>query len=78
MVILILYSCILCLYGSQFFGISLGIQTKQDFFQKKIAMYSDFIALNKILPKNATILACGIRANGVYFPRDVIYDIRDY
>lgn len=65
-------------YGIRFFPVSLGLENKESFFTKNIAMYEDYLKLDEILPKNSVLLACGGRLNGVYMPRDVIYSIDDF
>lgn len=72
------YLSLALFYGLRFFPISLGLEGKESFFSKNIAMYEDYLVLDELLPNDSVILTCGGRLNGAYMPRDVIYDIDDF
>ena len=60
-------------YGKQFFLVSLGLE-KTAFYERHIAFYSDYLALDKLLPKDATILVTDFIIDSVYMPRPVVFD----
>jgi hypothetical protein len=63
-------------YGKQFFLVSLGLENTA-FYERHVAFYSDYLALDKLLPKDATILVTDFIIDSVYMPRPVVFDSRD-
>jgi hypothetical protein len=67
-------------YASQYFGVATGLVDKQKFCSDKIAMFDDYINIDKILPEKAIFLINGdntVRMNSVYLPRPVYYHSAD-
>jgi hypothetical protein len=61
-------------YASQFFPVALGFQDKMEFYHEKIAFTKDYLALDKILPKDAVLVIKGeneVRLNISFAPRPV-------
>lgn len=67
-------------YGSQYFGIVSGLTPKEKFCSEMIAMFDDYLKIDKILPGTAVFLINGdntVRMNSVYLPRPVCYHAED-
>ena len=71
--------CVLqVVYISPLITVSLGIQNKTSYYQKYIAFYDDYVALNQLLPRDTELLAVGTRVNAFYSPRKIIYNTRNF
>jgi hypothetical protein len=64
-------------YARQFFRISLGLQPKEEFYERYIAFYRDYKKLDRILPKDAVLLVTDFRLSAVYAPRPVFMNPAD-
>jgi len=62
-------------YAKQFFLVSTGLE-KDSFYQRHVALYSDFIELDSLLAKDTVLLAVvpGFRISAVYAPRPIFFD----
>ena len=70
-------------YASQFFPISLNLQSKYSFYRKYISFFDDYVKIDKLLPKNACILSRininppFFRMSSPYVPRPIYFDYHD-
>jgi len=65
------------IYVTPFAKYLAGITSKNDFNKRYIAFYEDYMVLNSLLPKNATLLVKGIYLNSIYAPRNVFFSEED-
>ncbi|MGH9969488.1 MAG: hypothetical protein ACREBG_17065 [Pyrinomonadaceae bacterium] len=63
-------------YARQFFPVSLGLQHKSDFYERYVAYYADYEALDRILPSDAVLVA-NQRLSAVYSPRQIYIGTSD-
>ena len=63
-------------YAKQFFSVALGLE-KEAFYRRHVALYDDFMKLNRLLPKDAVLLVPGYRLDFVYAPRSIFFDPSD-
>lgn len=75
-IFLLPWLCLQAYYGIQFFPVALG-QEKSSFYQRYIAFYVDYLALDKLLPEDGVILVSDFRLDSVYMPRPVFFDAAD-
>lgn len=79
--ILILYIfcflAIMLIYSFRFHNFYLTESSKKWMF-KNIGLYEEYVKIDNLIDSNAVILLSGIRGNGAYSPRIVIYDFRDF
>ncbi len=66
-------------YAQQFFSVSLGIQKPSEFYKNKVALYSDYQELDRILAKDAALFSSEFyyNINSVYSPRKIYMSSRD-
>lgn len=69
---------LLVFYSVQFLRPSLELQSKESFLQEKTAFRDDFVRLDRVLPRDGVLFITRSRADSVYAPRPVIYDLRDW
>jgi hypothetical protein len=62
-------------YAKQFFPILLGFE-KSAFYSRYVAFYEDFVELDRLLPKDAVLLA-HFRLSSAYAPRPIFFDPAD-
>lgn len=72
LVLLVPWFSVQLVYQLPFLGYMAGLKSHEDFCRQYIAMYDDFRRLDRILPKDASILSTGIRPNSIYFPRRIL------
>jgi hypothetical protein len=65
-------------YARPFAAVALGITTREDFLERHVAFIDDFQALDKILPRDATLYISAARAPAIYAPRPVIFSLADW
>lgn len=63
-------------YAKQFVPVSLGLE-KAAFFERYIALYNDFVKLDRLIPKDTVILSEDYRLSSVYVPRPIFFDPSD-
>jgi hypothetical protein len=63
-------------YTAQFVPVAVGLQSREVFLERYVALYRDFVALDRILPADAVILA-DERIGLVYSPRRTYVDLAD-
>ena len=65
-------------YAKQFFFVSTGLE-KNSFYQRYVAFYSDYVALDRLLSKDTVLLSLvpGFRISAVYAPRPIFFDTAD-
>jgi hypothetical protein len=63
-------------YAKQFFPVSLGLE-KAAFYERYIAFYSDYLILDRLLVRDAVLLAPGFRLSAAYAPRAIYFDPAD-
>jgi hypothetical protein len=66
-------------YAKQFFLVSTGVE-KSAFYQSHIAFYSDYLKLDRLLPKETVLLASPefqLHISAVYAPRPIFFDPKD-
>ena len=70
------------LYASQFFPVSLGLESPFNFCKKKVCLFEDYQKLHQILPKGSALFVPGKMPYGiisaVYSPRDIFLSSRDF
>lgn len=65
-------------YTLPFAAVALGATAREDFLRRYVAFMDDFRALDKVLPRNATLYVPNNRMPAVYAPRPVIFDLTDW
>jgi hypothetical protein len=63
-------------YAAQFMPVAAGFQPRADFCERYVALYRDFVALDRMLPNDAVLLI-DLRAGSVYAPRPAFTDAAD-
>lgn len=63
-------------YAKQFFPVALGLE-KLAFYKRYVAVYADYVNLDRLLPSDAVILVRGFLLDSVYAPRPIFYDEAD-
>jgi hypothetical protein len=63
-------------YAKQFFPVALGFE-KNAFYRRYIALYDDFVKLDKLLTPDTVLLEQGYRLSSVYAPRPIFFDPLD-
>ena len=64
-------------YGAQFVPRALGLEDGTAFLRRHIALFDDFQRLDSLLPRDAVIIAPGMRAASAYAPRPILFDPAD-
>jgi hypothetical protein len=65
-------------YARPFAAVALGITPREVFLERHVGLYDDFRALDKILPRDATLYITAARAPAIYAPRPVIFSLADW
>ena len=77
----VLTACILCLvpwlaaqlyYARSFVPVALGLE-RGAFYQRLVAYFDDYVALDKLLPRDAVLLAVEGHTSAVYAPRPIFF-----
>jgi hypothetical protein len=64
-------------YAKQFFLVAIGIE-KTTFYKNYVAFYSDYLQLDRLLPKDIVLLASpAFHISAVYAPRPIFFDVKD-
>ncbi len=63
-------------YATRFFPVALGLE-REAFYQRNVAFFEDYAALDKLLPRDAVILAPELHTSAVYAPRRIFFNSRD-
>jgi hypothetical protein len=63
-------------YAQQFIPVSLGLE-KAAFYQRHIALYSDYEKLSKLLTDDTVLLCLDLRISSVYAPRPIFFNPAD-
>ena len=64
-------------YGAQFVPQALGLEDGTAFLRRHIALFDDFRRLDSLLPRDAVLIAPGMRAASAYAPRPMLFDPAD-
>jgi hypothetical protein len=64
-------------YGQQFAGMAIGIEDRDAFYRRYVAYYDDYVQLDRLLPRNAVLLAEKFRPPAAYSPRPMVFDPAD-
>ena len=64
-------------YGAQFVPRALGFEDGTAFLRRHIALFDDFRRLDSLLPRDAVLIAPGMRAASAYAPRPILFDPAD-
>jgi hypothetical protein len=64
-------------YGKVFFPVAIGMEEKAHFYKRHIPFYDDFVKLDRLLPKDVTLLVPDFLLDPVYAPRSVFFDLAD-
>jgi hypothetical protein len=64
-------------YAIPFLKLAAGLDTREAFVDRYVALTSDFRALDRLLPSDAVIYIAGVRAPSYYAPRPVIFNLQD-
>ncbi len=65
------------IYGAQFVPRALGLEDGTAFLRRHIALFDDFRRLDSLLPRDAVLIAPGMRAASAYAPRPILFDPAD-
>tara|TARA_B110000444_G_C18838680_1_gene597597 strand:+ start:366 stop:2243 length:1878 start_codon:yes stop_codon:yes gene_type:complete len=65
-------------YVYPFFSVNIGMENKVKFYNRYIALYKDYVELDRILEKKSEILVAGHRINSFYSPRKVIHNSLEF
>ena len=60
-------------YAKQFFFVSAGLE-KESFYERYVALYSDYVELDRVLSRETVLLASTFRLSAVYSPRPIFFD----
>ena len=60
-------------YAKQFFPVATGLE-RTAFYQRNVAYFDDYAALDRILPRDAVILAAEWHTSAVYASRPIFFD----
>ena len=63
-------------YAKQFFLVSTGLE-KESFYERYVALYSDYVELDRVLSRDTVLLASTFRLSAVYSPRPIFFDPAD-
>jgi hypothetical protein len=63
-------------YAKQFFPVSLGLE-RTAFYDRYVAFYEDYVKLDRLLPKDAVLLAQDFWVSAAYAPRPIFFDSAD-
>jgi hypothetical protein len=63
-------------YAKQFFLVSAGLE-KDSFYERYVALYSDYVELDRLLSRDTVLLAPAFRLSAVYAPRPIFFDPAD-
>jgi hypothetical protein len=63
-------------YAKQFFLVSTGLE-KDSFYKRYVALYSDYVELDRRLSADTVLLASTFRLSAVYSPRPIFFDPAD-
>ncbi len=64
-------------YTSPFASFLVGKTAKEGFYERYVAFYQDHIQLDRLLPREATLLVRGVRLNSIYAARPVVFSTLD-
>jgi hypothetical protein len=64
-------------YTQQFAAMAFGLEDRNAFARRYVAFFDDFVALDRLLPPNAVLLATDSRPPAVYAPRPMVFDLAD-
>ena len=64
-------------YARQFAPVAFGLEDRAAFYRRYVAFYDDYVKLDRLLPRNAVLLARDFRAPAVYAPRPMVFESRD-
>ena len=64
-------------YGAQFVPRALGLEDGTTFLRRHIALIDDFQRLDSLLPRDAVLIAPGMRVAAAYAPRPLLFDPAD-
>ncbi len=64
-------------YTQQFAAMAFGLEDRSAFARRYVAFFDDFVALDRLLPANAVLLATDSRPPAVYAPRPMVFDLAD-
>lgn len=65
-------------YARPFAAVTLGATTREDFLRRYVAFMDDFRALDRILPRDASLYVPNNRMPAVYAPRPVVFTLADW
>jgi hypothetical protein len=65
-------------YARPFAAVTLGVTTREDFLKRYVPFMDDFLALDKIVPRDADLYVPNNRMPAVYAPRPVIFTLADW
>jgi len=63
-------------YAGQFFRVAFGLETTA-FYQRAIAFYADYVALDRLLGSDTVLLSREFRLSAAYAPRPIFFDVAD-
>jgi hypothetical protein len=64
-------------YASRLAPAAVGLQSREAFEKRYVALSRDYRVLDSLLPDNASLLVVGLRPPAVYSPRPLYFDQRD-
>ncbi|HKB79357.1 MAG TPA: hypothetical protein VKH35_06540 [Thermoanaerobaculia bacterium] len=64
-------------YAAPFLRYLGGVESRSEFCARHIAFFGDYVALDRILPRNAVLLAYPLQIESLYAPRPIYFDPAD-
>lgn len=64
-------------YAQQFAAMAFGLEDRNAFYRRYIALYDDYAKLDRLLPENAVLVTTNTRPPAVYAPRPMVFDLAD-
>jgi len=64
-------------YGAQFMKLIFHLESKQQFLERYVPLYRDFVWLDRALPRDAVLLSIPYGLASIYAPRPLYYHVLD-
>ena len=61
-------------YAKLFFPVALNLKKKRAFYERYVALHTDYVKLDRFLSKDAVLLVPCIRLSAAYAPRPIFFD----
>ncbi|MDQ6801691.1 MAG: hypothetical protein M3041_12715 [Acidobacteriota bacterium] len=64
-------------YAGRFLRFVTGFDSKTEFYSRNVLLFGDFVALDRVLPRTASLLAWPFALDSIYAPRPIYYHVLD-